>query len=901
MKNEIKNNNKKNTAKNMSNELAVFSNVSSKEVLKKFNISRFGLNDDEVEELATKYGENKLDAKRFNVFNAFVKSFLSPFNLILIVIDSFSFYQYFSDSGSEIFDLFGALLVLFMIVLSGTITFFQEVRSFLVIKKMKYDSKQTCKVIRNTEFNVQTIDNANSIKLIKEAHNIITEELVPGDLIYLSNGDLIPADVRIVWSNNLYLNQAALTGESFPVQKKDTNINTNYLEYENICYTGTDVVSGSALAIVVATAKNTYFSTINDKITEKRPKSSFDKGIRKITFLLIAFMLAVTPIVLLVFGLRPIGDGKWLNAALFSLSIAVGLTPEMLPIIVTSNLTRGYSKIKKHNVLVKNLNAVQNMGAIDILCTDKTGTITNGEIILEKVLDVTNQRNEKLNRILYLNSYFQSGFQNPTDNAVLLSNLIDKPNVEEYVKEWEVPFDFKRKMLSVILSKKEQKEIFTKGAIEEVLKICDRIAVNGVIEPLTDDYREKIVSKAKALNEDGFRVIGVAHNELEDEDIEEDLIFYGFATFFDEPKTTSKKIIKNLKNKGIDAKVLTGDSEVITRAICKKVDFKITKLFSGKEIEEMNESQLAKAAREGNVFVKLSPLHKSMIIKALKDQGHVVGFMGDGINDAPVLRESDVAISFANASNIAQDAADIILMDDSLLPIEIAVHEGRVSLANILKYIKVTIASNFGNVLSVLVALFITVVSPMQPIHLLLQNLLYDIVMFAFIFDKVDKKFTDNPRPLRTKNIIWFTLINGPVSSIFDILTFIVLLYGFQSYIGIKPGINVDPDSFDASSTSRFNASWFVVGLMTQTAVMQMYRTEKLPFIQSNASWQVNASTIFVCGMAILVPYSPINRLVKMEQPPLVFLPVALSFVLCYIMLAQLVKTLYIKRFKEWL
>ncbi|AKX34564.1 Mg(2+) transport ATPase, P-type [Spiroplasma litorale] len=895
---------KKNIKPKKHSALSNYVNLNHNELLKQINTEQFGLSEEQVLDHRTKYGSNKLKEKRLNIFLTFIKSFLSPFNIILIIIDSFSFYSYASEDGDQ-FDLIGALLVLFMIILSGTIYFVQEIRSHLVIKKMLNESRQQSKIIRGIDFNFKTIDNANSIKLIKEAEQIENDEIVYGDLVYFSNGDLVPADVRIVWSNNLYLNQSSLTGESFPVQKKDKHTldKSDYLEYENICYTGTEVVSGSGLGVVIATGENTYFSLIDQKVKEKRPKSSFEKGIKRVIFFLIGFMLAVTPIVFAVYGLRPgEADNKWFNATLFAIAVAVGLTPEMLPIIVTSNLSRGYSKIKKNNVVVKNLNAVQNIGAIDILCTDKTGTITSGEITLDRTLTFTNQKSEEtIDKILYMNSYFQSGFQNPIDQAVLLSKKIKKPVLDGYQKEWEVPFDFKRKILSVILTKDDQKEIFTKGAVEEILKVCNRISINGKIEKLSKDHKDTIIAKSHELNMEGYRVIGIAHNVLEDEDIEDDLVFYGYATFHDEPKKTSKEIIKKLEIKGITTKVLTGDSEIITRSICKTVDFKITKLYTGKQIEEMDEDKLNKAVREGNVFVKLSPIHKTIIIETLRKQGHVVGFMGDGINDAPVLRESDIAISFADASNIAQEAADMILMGESLMAIDSAVTEGRYSLANILKYIKVTIASNFGNVLSVLVALFLTTVEPMQPLHLLLQNLLYDIVMFAFIFDKVDEKFLAKPKPFTTKNMVWFAVINGPVSSIFDISTFLVLLYGFTSKVGVPPGIHVNSDALPENAKEMFNASWFLVGLMTQTAVMQMYRTEKIPFIQSRASWQVNVSTVFVCIMAVLVPYTPINSTVKMATPPLEFLPIGIGFVLSYIMLAQCVKLGYIKLFKEWL
>lgn len=884
-----------------------FTNSSQSQILEMFEIERFGLNEEQILIQKEKYGLNNLKQKKFNYFFSFLKSFLTPFNLILMIIAAFNFFQWFIEMSDPettpnewIPTLVGSLIIVFMLLGSTTIAYVQEIRSHFVLKKISFDDKKTTKVIRNIDYQINDIDNANSIKLIKDAKQLDVGELVPGDLIYLSNGDLIPADVKIIWSNNLYINQALLTGEVFPIQKKTINQKKEYLDFEDICYMGTSVVSGSALAVVATTGTKTYLSTINEKVIQKRTKSSFERGVKKITLLLISFILAVIPMVLLIYIGR---EGAWSNSAnwiaglMFTVSIAVGLTPEMLPVIVTSNLSKGYSKIKKENIIIKNLNAVQNMGAIDILCTDKTGTITSGEIKLDKVLDYTNSKNKMVEKFLYLNSYYQSGFQNPIDSAVLLSNKFLEPeDIDEYEKEWEIPFDFERKILSVILSKNDQKEIFTKGALEEILKVCDRISINGEIKILSEEHKENILLKANELNMDGYRIVGIAHNFLEDEDIEENLVFYGYGAFFDEPKSTSKEIIKLLKTKGIDTKILTGDSEIITRSICKKVNFKISNLYTGKELEEMSKEQLIKAVKKANVFVKLSPLHKSMVIKTLKDLGHVVGFMGDGINDAPVLRESDVAISFIKASNIAQDAADIILTDESLLPIETAVHEGRVCLANILKYIKVTIASNFGNVIAVIAALFITMVEPMRPLHLLLQSLLYDIVMFALIFDKVDKKFTDTPRPLQTKNIIWFTVINGPVSSIFDIATFLVLVYGFRL---ASPVFGGSADIIE--NQAAFNAAWFCVGLVTQTLVMQMYRTEKIPFIQSNGSWQVTMATLLVAAAGFIIPFTGINRFIGMDHPPYTFIPIAIGFIIAYIGLAQTVKVLYIKKFKEWL
>lgn len=872
-------------------ELINYVDSDNNKLLKQFEINKFGLDDQQVEINREKFGGKELKPTRFNVFLVIIKTFFSPFNIILMAIEAFNFYEYASDPDT--FSLVAAIIVLIMILASGTMAFIQEVRSHIVIKKMIKENKKTSKVIRNISYNYKALDNANSIRMIKEAEVVENDELVPGDVIYLVNGDIIPADVRILWSNNLYVNQSSLTGESFPVQKKDSNDKEfeSHLSYENIGYMGTEVMSGSGLAIVVATGQNTYFSLIDNKVKEKRKSSSFEKGIKRITLYLIAFMIAVVPIVFLIAGLQ---QHDWLKGLLFTIAIAVGITPEMLPIIVTSNLTRGYKKIEKEEIIVKNLNSVQNIGAIDILCTDKTGTITSGEISLDKVTGIHGEKTEFIENILYLNSYFQSGFQNPIDSAVL-SSKIKKPDVDDYTKEWEIPFDFERKILSVILTTKKDKEIFTKGAVEEVLKVCNRISINGKIEKLDAKQKKTILKKTHDLNLDGYRVIGVAHNILQDEDVEEELIFYGFATFFDKPKKTSKKLIKKLASKGISTKVLTGDNEIITRAICKNVDFEITKLYSGFEIEAMDERQLYKAVKKANVFVKLSPIHKSTIIAALQAQGHVVGFMGDGINDAPVLRESDVAISFSEASNIAQDAADMILTGESLMAIENAVIEGRKSLANMLKYIKVTVASNFGNVVSVIIALFLTKEEPMLALHLLLQNLLYDFVMFALVFDNVDEEFLEKPRPFTTKNIIWFAVINGPVSSIFDISTFLVLIFGYK----LVPFQGEAPVGSD--NAMKFHASWFVVGLMTQTAVMQVYRTEKTPFIQSKCSLSMLIATIIICLAAVLIPFTPVNQLVQMSTPYWSFLFVALGFVASYILLAQLVKKLYIRKFKEWL
>lgn len=872
-----------------SDNLTKFTNLTNEEILRELEVSSFGINDEQAELFRKEFGTNESEKTKFNWFLELVKIFFEPFNLILVMICGYSFYSYVSE-GYNVFDLISAIIILIMISVSSIIAFWQQLKTYLILKKMFVENIKHVKVVRNTDLNINNITNSNSIEFIHSSKNVDKDDLVRGDLVYISNGDVIPADLKVVWQNSLYLDQQSLTGETFPASKQTTNTNTNYVEYSDICYAGTVVTSGSALAIVVATGEHTYYASISQKVKEKRDKSSFEKGVSRISLVLLSFMLAVTPIVLLIAGFML---DSWVAGIIFAVSVAVGITPEMLPIIITSNLSYSYKKIRSNDLVIKNLSSIQNLGAIDILCTDKTGTITSGEIKLSKVIDNQGGSSELIEKMLYLNSYFQTGFSSPIDHAILKSKKINKPVIEEYKKSWEIPFTFERRILSVIVEKNGEKEIITKGALDEILDICSFAYIDGKKQKLTKEFINKIQSKYEELGKNGYRSVGIAHNVLNTEDVEEGLTFYGLATFFDEPKPSSEKIIKNLAKLGIETKILTGDNEIITRAICKKVNFKIERLLTGPEIDRTTDSDLRFKVKEVNVFVKLSPLHKAKVIQILKELGHVVGFMGDGINDAPVLRASDIAISFANASSIAKDSADMILLNEDLMPIERGVIQGRKALCNILKFIKVTIASNFGNVISLIVGLFLLSFTPMQPVHLLLQNLLFDLTSFAVIFDKVDESFIDKPKRLETRNLVWFATINGTVSSVFDILTFIILLYAFNVGTG-----QLDPQS---TSALQFNASWFVVGLMTQAVVLHVFRTDKIPFVQSTASWQVIATSLFVMLLAFVIPYSPINTFVLMKQPDLWFIPVALGIVGMYVVCAQLVKMVYIKVFKVWL
>ncbi|WP_338982897.1 magnesium-translocating P-type ATPase [Spiroplasma endosymbiont of Othius punctulatus] len=882
-------NKKKNRNFNKSDNLTKFTNLSNEEMLRELEMTSFGLSEEQVHSIEKEFGNNETKKTRFNWFLVLSKLLFNPFNIILIIIDVYNFYSYFAN-GYNLFDLISAIIVLAMVFIACLIGFLQEFKTHLILKKMFVENVQHAKVVRNTNLQLTNISNANSIELIRGYHQIDKEDLVRGDLLYITNGDIIPADLKIVWQNDLYVDQQSLTGETFPVPKQTFNKHTNYLEYSDICYTGTIVTSGSALALVVSTGENTYFSSISQKVKEKRELSSFEKGISRISLLLLAFMLVVTPFVFLVAGLR-LDD--WVAGVIFAISAAVGITPEMLPIIVTSNLSQGYKKIKSDKLVVKNLNSIQNLGAIDILCTDKTGTITSGEIKLSKVIDYRGGPSEFVENILYLNSYFQTGFANPIDRAILTNKELRRPNIDEYQKSWEIPFSFERKILSVVVEKNGQKEIIAKGALDEVLEICSYSIEDGKKVKLTKEFIEKIRNKYEELGKNGYRCVGIAHNVLGDEHVEKGLTFYGLASFFDEPKSTSEKLIKSLKKLGVETKILTGDNEIITRAICRKVNFKVEKLVTGADIDRTSDEDLKFIVEESNVFVKLSPLHKAKIIQVLKSTGHVVGFMGDGINDAPVLRASDIAISFADASNIAQDASDMILMTEDLMSIEQGVVQGRIALCNILKYIKLTVASNFGNVISLIVGLFLLTFTPMQPVHLLLQNLLFDITQFATILDKVDETAVDKPKRLESKNLAWFAIINGSVSSLFDILTFVILLFAFN--IGRGEMAPHDPMAL------QFNASWFVIGLMTQACVVHVFRTEKIPFVQSTASWPVIVSSIIVIAFAFIIPYTGINSFVLMAQPDILFIPVAIAIVVVYVICAQLAKMLYIKLFKSWL
>ncbi|WP_026389608.1 magnesium-translocating P-type ATPase [[Acholeplasma] multilocale] len=914
---------------NFSNE-AMYKEVSTlkqEQVLHELDIKQFGLTNDEYEERLKKFGKNELKKNKFNWLREIGSAYFGPFNLILIAICAYYFVSYFTSSfgagDADSFDLVGAIIVLAMVVISGTVSFAQSLRSFMVSKKIGSIVKSTTNIIRHKNdddlIDYLRINKNNQLGLMKLGEEIDVSLLVPGDLIYLSSGDMVPADVRIIQSNDLFINQSSLTGESLPVEKHARNMRKtdNILDLENICYTGTSVVSGSALAVVITTANSTYFSTISKAIMEKRPEGSFSTGVKKVTRVLLLFMLVMVPIVYLINAGVGAAHGTdftnwrespWFQAIFFAIAVAVGLTPEMLPMIVTTNLANGAARMSKQKVVVKQLDAIQSLGAIDVLCTDKTGTLTNDKIELIDFTTVDKKADERLLKFLYMNSYFQTGLKNPMDKAII--DYVQTKNInyqthDEFKKIDEIPFDFNRRKLTIVFdSEDDGRMMVTKGSVEEILKACTKVYHQGKVVNMSESIKRQIIAHFESVNEQGKRVLGVAYKKIENNQTrfkvkdEDELTFFGFASFLDTPKPSTTKMIKLLKKYGVDLKILTGDNEQVTRDVCKMVNLDIKGLVSGEQIENASEHELKKMVEQNNIFVKLNPLQKVKIIQVLKQNDHVVGYMGDGINDAPVLRQSDVAISVNNATDIAKDASDIILLEKSLLVLEKGIIQGRTIFGNILKYIKITTSSNFGNTLSMIAASAFLPFLPMLPVQILFQNLIYDFSQFAIAIDTVDESFLAKPQRWNAKDLVPFTLFNGPVSSIFDILTFVIAGYAF-GLIGdynaaMDAGNKVLADGFMA----QFHASWFIIGLASQALVVHVLRTEKIPFIQSRSPWPVYVISVAILAIAFIIPYSGI---LAMKQPAWTFIPVALAILVGYLFVAQGVKVLYKKVFHRWL
>ena len=862
----------------------------SAELIDRLGTHTDGLSEAEAQALRQQHGLNEVEHEQpLSRWVHLWHCYKNPFNLLLTLLAGVSL-------ATD--DVQAAVVIGTMVVLSTVLRFWQEAKSNKAADALKAMVSNTATVMRR-DFSADAAPVFGKFYgaslHIKGAQRIELpiKQLVPGDLIVLSAGDMIPADCRVLSAKDLFVSQAAMTGESMPVEKfphqadRDTR---NPLELENIVYMGTNVVSGAATAVVLTTGNATYFGALAQRVgaTDRGP-TSFQTGVNKVSWLLIRFMFVMAPLVLFINGFT---KGDWPEALLFALSVAVGLTPEMLPMIVTSTLAKGAVFLSRKKVIVKRLDAIQNFGAMDVLCTDKTGTLTQDKIFLARHVDIWGQESDDVLEMAYLNSYHQTGLKNLLDVAVLEHVEVHRElNVgTAYSKVDEIPFDFNRRRMSVVVAEHDRPHVLIcKGAVEEVLSVCQYVRHGDAQEVLTDELLARIRSVTAAFNEEDLRVVGVAARSMpRGRDTytladEQGLTLIGYVAFLDPPKESTAPALKALAEHGVAVKVLTGDNELVTAKICREVGLDQQGLLLGNDIERMSDAELAVAVETTNVFAKLTPTHKERIVRLLKANGHVVGFMGDGINDAPALRTADIGISVDSAVDIAKEAADIILLEKSLMVLEEGVLEGRRTFANMLKYIKMTASSNFGNVFSVLVASAFIPFLPMLPMHLLVQNLLYDVSQIAIPFDNVDDDMLKKPQRWQPADVGRFMLFFGPISSIFDILTFCLMWYVFQANT--------------PEHQTLFQSGWFVVGLLTQTLIVHMIRTPKIPFLQSRAAMPLLVMTGVIMAIGIFLPMGPLASYFKLEAlPPLyfVFLPVIL---LAYMGLTQAVKGFYIRKF----
>ncbi|MFJ2995383.1 magnesium-translocating P-type ATPase [Pandoraea sp. NPDC087047] len=860
----------------------------------------------DVGQRQTRYGPNEIaHDKPPHWARQLVSAFNNPFVMVLLVLVAISFFTdvYFADPGDQ--DYKSIIILVTMVTISGLLRFFSEFRSLRAAEKLKAMVRTTASVRRRLSASGKP-----------ERHEVAMRELVVGDIVTLQAGDMIPADLRLIESRDLFISQAVLTGEALPVEKYDTlgavaqksasiaadQGNANLLDLSNICFMGTNVVSGTAVGVVVATGADTYFGALaKNVVSHKRVETSFDRGVNSVSWLLIRFMLVMVPIVFMINGLT---KGDWLSALTFALAVAVGLTPEMLPMIVSANLARGAMAMSRRKVVVKRLNSVQNFGAMDVLCTDKTGTLTQDRIILEQHLDVAGDEQEDVLRLGWLNSYHQSGQRNLIDVAIIrrANEIGESVQPRTFAKIDELPFDFVRRRLSVVVANDRSEHLMiTKGAVEEMLAVSTHVKTPHGVRALDDTARAMLLARAEAYNEDGFRVLVVATRDIPAGETktqyktsdEVGLTVCGFLTFLDPPKDSAAPAIAALREHGVAVKVLTGDNPIVTMKVCRQVGIEPGTPLLGADIEAMDEASLREAVGRTTVFAKLAPLHKARVVKALQANGHTVGFLGDGINDAPALRDADVGISVDTGADIAKETADIILLEKSLMVLEAGVIRGRETFGNILKYLNMTASSNFGNVFSVLVASAFLPWEPMLAMQLLVQNLVYDISQMFLPWDRMDPEFLKKPRKWDASNIRRFMLWIGPTSSVFDITTYALMWTVFGA------GALYHAHGGNAGQVIM-NSGWFVEGLVSQTLVVHLLRTQKIPFLQSTPALPIMLSTSVAIAIACWLPYSPFADALGFVSLPGSYFYWLVATMLGYIALAQTVKTIYIRRFGRW-
>ncbi|HEY6281432.1 MAG TPA: magnesium-translocating P-type ATPase [Burkholderiales bacterium] len=848
-----------------------------------------GLNEDEAQSRLKEHGLNEVaHEKPATWYRQLWHAYNNPFNLLLTGLASVSFVTE---------DMKATSILSVMVVLSSLLRFVQEYRSSKAAEKLKAMVSTTATVRRTIETQINTNNSSEPTFVTAYSRSFETQEislkyLVPGDVVHLSAGDMIPADVRLLSAKDLFISQAALTGESFPVEKNADAVVSeigNPLDLPNICFMGSNVVSGAAIAVVITTGVRTYFGGLSQRIVGHREPTEFDKGIHRVSWLLIRFMVVMAGLVFLINGIT---KGNWTEAALFAIAVAVGLTPEMLPMIITATLAKGAVMMSRRKVIVKRLNSIQNFGAMDILCADKTGTLTQDKIILEKYVNIDGDEYEEVLRHAFLNSHYQTGLKNLLDKAVLRhAEIADVLKVaSNYRLVDEVPFDFVRRRMSVVVNEREDhNELICKGAVEEILNVSSQAKVDGQVVSLDDELKTKAVNLVKEFNEDGLRIIAVAYKETPPNQKsygvkdESDLTLIGFIAFLDPPKETAGPAITALKQNGVQVKILTGDNEVVTCKICRDVGIDASRVVLGSEIDGLSNVELGGLAERASVFAKLSPTQKERIVRVLQLQGHVVGFLGDGFNDSPSLRTADIGISVDTAVDIAKESADIILLEKNLMVLEEGVLEGRKTFGNIVKYIKMAASSNFGNMFSVLGASMLLPFLPMLPIQLLIQNLLYDISQIAIPFDGVDKEYSDRPRKWEIGAIGRFMVFIGPISSIFDYVTFAVLWFVFSANaVGVQ---------------SLFQSGWFIEGLLSQTLIVHIIRTGKIPFIQSRAALPLLLMTISVMAIGIYFPFSPIAHVVGLRPLPGVYFVWLVGILFSYTVLTQFIKVWFIRKY----
>ncbi len=837
-----------------------------------------GLNDNQVDENIIKYGRNELNnAKPKKWYQYFFNSLMSPFNLILIGIILVLIY---TDIILTTPPNYANIIVIIVLILLSTLL------DFVVVYKSNKDAANLKKLIATT---ATVIRNGKQVKLP-------IENLTIGDIVLLSAGDLIPGDLRLIESNNLHVSQSSLTGESEAIEKfSNTQLESeedieNITDLDNICFMGTNVTSGSGKGVIFKIAKNTYFGKISNTITSGKPKTTFQKGTENLSKLLIKFMLIMIPIT---FALNA-NKHDVLIAFTFSVAIAIGITPLLLPVILSSSLGKGAIRMSKKKTIVKRLDSIQSFGAMNILCTDKTGTLTQDNIVLEKYLDVYGKEDIKVLNYVYLNAVFQTGLKGSIDEAVL--KRASKENIEnikdEYIKINEIPFDFVRRCLSVIISNNSGLQIITKGAIEEILNMCTTAEDNGKTIPITNQLKNNIKNISKTLNQEGMRVIGVCTKTLDSATVEfsqkdeSNMTFIGFVGFLDPPKESAKQSISRLNDAGIRVIVLTGDNEYVTKNICERVGINTKRIVSGSNLDTMEDSAVLRLLRNTNIFVKLSPIQKARIIRLLKESGNIVGYMGDGINDSPSLVNSEVGISVDTAVDIAKETADIILLEKDLNVLVDGVMEGRKTFGNLMKYIKLAVSFNFGEVLSVVIASVFLPFFPITPIQLLVQSLLYDCGQLSIPLDNVDKEYLKKPKKWNLQSIQRFMLYMGPTSSIFDLLVFGILWFGFK---------------LRENDVALFQTIWFSYGIVSNLVGLHVIRTAKIPLVQSHASKYVYISSLILSIVALIVPFTVIGKFIGLVALPFKYIILIIVVPLLYCFVALGVKKVYVKKYGDWI